>query len=274
MKSIGIDIGGTKIEIALVENGLIIDSKQEPTNKERLLDQIVRLIETYNMYVPIGIGCAGQITDGIIKNSPNLGLKNTPLKEELEKAIQWPVTLINDVQAAAYGEAKMGAGKNKNRFFISFLGTGIGGAIYNEGQVWEGTAGEIGHVVVHQGGNLCTCGNRGCLEAYAGGWALAKESSTGNAHDAFNDLQIAGAGFQALVTAFTSLNNLLNPELILLGGNLLKGYQKAFPEFLKELEFAVRSQSLPTAGYPLKIELATLEKPVLVGSALKAISFD
>lgn len=270
MKSVGIDIGGTKIAAAIVEDGKILNRIEEKTDPKNLVLQIEEIIKTLDAEgMNIGIGMAGQIADGIVKHSPNLSIDNLPLSQQLEERLKVKVTLVNDVQAAAWGEVLHGAAKNINRGIVAFLGTGIGGAIFSEGIVWGGTAGEIGHMVIFQDGVKCNCGNKGCLEAYAGGWGLAKQAGKQHAREVFEkDPHIVQQGFKALVTAFSNLTTLLNPDVILVGGGLLEGYEKAIPHFIEKLEKEVKEKAIQTSGDRLTIKRATLGLDAgIIGSA-------
>ncbi len=129
----------------------------------------------------LGIGVAGQVeaSTGIVKYGTNLGWRDVPLKSELEKALGIPVVVTNDVRAALWGEWRHGAGKGVDDLVVLFVGTGIGGGVVSGGQVVEGctnTAGELGHTTIVVDGRKCHCPNHGCLEAYAGGWAIAERA--------------------------------------------------------------------------------------------------
>ena len=258
--SIGLDIGASKIVAALVREGAIVDQAHEPTDKTRLLDQIIRLTQKFNEKLPVGIGIAGQIEEGEVIFSPNLGLVNFPVKLLLERAIGVPVRVINDVKAAAYAEWSMGAGRGAKRLFVSFLGTGIGGAMIDRGQLLGGCAGEIGHMVIRQGGLLCGCGREGCFEAYAGGWGIANRGEKKSAKEVFlmGPDRILDEAYTALVTGFANIANLFNPDRLVIGGSLLEGYELAFPPFMANLERDVKKESLEAARRRLTIVPATL----------------
>ncbi len=119
---------------------------------------------------------------GAVMFAPNLDWHNVPLRAEVEKACAIPVVVTNDVRAALWGEWLFGAGRGAGDLLCIFIGTGIGGGIVCGGKVLEGcsnTAGEIGHMTVDLNGPLCNCGNRGCMEALAGGWAIARRAHEG-----------------------------------------------------------------------------------------------
>ena len=117
MVTVGIDIGATKMEAALVCEGKILHSLREDTQKEAITAQATRLASQLAPGKPVGIGIAGQVQEGVVINAPNIGLKNYPLQKLLEETLHAPVTVINDVQASAFGELRYGAAKKSERLF-------------------------------------------------------------------------------------------------------------------------------------------------------------
>ncbi|HKL31242.1 MAG TPA: ROK family protein [Tangfeifania sp.] len=189
----GVDIGGTKCAVALVDKtGQIRDNintcHHVKTNDEgeciKLVAELIReLIERNNLeennLLGIGVGCAGHIRfrDGVIITTSNLkGFKNYPLRDELQKYFEIPVVLDNDANAQAFGEYKFGAGKGYNDMIFLTISTGIGAGIIFNKKLYRGmtgTAGEFGHTIVEPKSELtCSCGNKGCLMACACGMAL------------------------------------------------------------------------------------------------------
>ncbi len=184
--SVGIDIGGTKILMVLIDQngriykkGLIRIGNTE--EGDRIIEDIKRifyeLIEGYEIK-SVGVGCAGFIDykNGVVKKSPNIKfLVEFPLKRVLENSLQSPVFIDNDVKMGAIGELLFGEGKDSNFFIFITLGTGIGGAIVHNGKILRGVdnlAGEIGHITINKEGPLCGCGKRGCLEKFSSGIAI------------------------------------------------------------------------------------------------------
>lgn len=188
--AIGVDIGGTKIEVACVaDTGRIMARKIYPTRAEsgsqEIMTALVEVITEMREQVAtppqaLGVGVAGQVTEeGVVTFAPNLKWRGVPLGSDLQDAVHLPTFVLNDVRAATWGEWKHGAGAGLNDLVCLFLGTGIGGGIVSGGQLLTGSnncAGELGHMIVDFRGPECTCGNRGCLEAFAGGWALARDA--------------------------------------------------------------------------------------------------
>lgn len=186
--ALGIDLGGTKINFALLDqNGKIVKRKQIPTNASEGADQILKRISdtiielSENIPIGIGVGVAGQVDpkDGTIISAPNLKWSYIPIQTYLATKHQLPVHVINDVKAAALGEWRFGAAKGCSDFVALFIGTGIGGGIVSEGHLLTGSsnsAGELGHSIINMNGPKCTCGSWGCLEAHASGWAIARRA--------------------------------------------------------------------------------------------------
>lgn len=191
--SIGIDLGGTKILIALVnkETGDVIHYVKKKTKKDKGPQNIIRkmvsgieeLLEE-SKFKPediesIGVGAAGQVDreNGIIIGAPNLDCYDLNIREHLTSHFNLPVYLGNDVEIAAIGEMKFGAAKGCDDFVCVFVGTGVGSSIVKDGKIIHGatgTAGEIGHMIVDLNGRQCACGAHGCLEAYASRSAIEK----------------------------------------------------------------------------------------------------
>ena len=191
--SIGIDLGGTKILIALVDRntGEVLEHVKKKTKKDKgpknivrkMLEGIEELIEisgkSFDEISSIGVGAAGQIDrkNGIIIAAANLDCYDLNLKEVLTEKFNLPVYVGNDVEIATIGEQKFGAGKDCNDFVCVFVGTGVGSAIVKDGKIITGatgTAGEIGHIIVDLNGRQCSCGAHGCLEAYASRSAIER----------------------------------------------------------------------------------------------------
>ena len=191
-KRIGIDVGGTNVKIALVdENGKIIYSNSVPTYakmgyeytvnniKQSIRDLMKETNTTEKDIEGIGFDFPGQVDyqTGIVKLAPNIpGWVNVPIAKMIEEEFKIPTKIDNDVRCAALGEMKFGAGRGCKNFICITVGTGIGSGIVINGQLVRGAAnaaGEIGHIKLQMDdGPLCGCGDRGCLEAYASGPAI------------------------------------------------------------------------------------------------------
>jgi glucokinase len=301
---LGVDLGGTKIMAGVVDvtTGKVIGSARRRTRAERgaafMLDRLSGVIEGALEEAKVkpaalagmGIGAAGQVdrAAGVLLAAPNLAhdTANLPLAEEMRRRFKTPVTLGNDVEVAAIGELRFGAGRDCPSFLCVFVGTGIGGGIVFDGQLYRGasgTAGEIGHMVVAAGGRHCGCGNRGCLEAYASRTAITRtllgelhrgrpsvlrellegdpEPGPGSAAirsglirqavDAGDALVIATLDEAAdyLSAGLASAINLLNPHRIVLGGGLIEAVDRFFDEVTRK----TRQSALPVPAEGVEI---------------------
>lgn len=194
MLAIGIDIGGTSIKgAAITDEGKVLDVFSMPVVKgEKQEITVAKLIDVTNQYLRehnyskenvagIGIGVPGAIdsTRGICSSSGNLGWENLPIAKMIEEGTGLPVRITNDANAAALGEAKFGSGKLYKDSLMITLGTGVGGGIVCNGKLIEGNEGkgaELGHMIIELNGRPCTCGRRGCFEAYASATALISDT--------------------------------------------------------------------------------------------------
>ncbi|WP_375431702.1 ROK family glucokinase [uncultured Friedmanniella sp.] len=188
MLSIGIDIGGTKVAAGVVdEQGQILDRRQLPTpsrSPQAVEEAIVGLVgelSTRHRVESVGIGAAGWVDNeqAVVRFSPHLAWRSEPLKARLSERIALPLIVDNDANAAAWAEYRFGAGRGSSVMVCITLGTGIGGGLVINRQLFRGTygmAGEWGHMITVPGGHWCECGNRGCWEQYASGNALVREA--------------------------------------------------------------------------------------------------
>jgi len=186
--AIGVDIGGTKIAAGLVsEKGELIESARhetpagEPDEIAPVVAELVEQLRADHEIVGVGIGAAGFI-DAARQNvlfAPNINWVNEPLADQVHELVGLPVIVENDANAAAWGEFRFGAGEDTNDLLLVTVGTGIGGGIVHDGQLFRGgfgVAAEIGHMRVVREGVLCGCGQLGCWEQYGSGRALVREA--------------------------------------------------------------------------------------------------
>lgn len=174
----GVDVGGTNIEVGLVSAEHEVRSRvktQTPTGGPgEVMDTIASLIASLGQTpIAVGVGIPGVVHEGQVLTVPNLHNwhERVDLVRELEDRTQLPIALGNDANVGLLGEWVAGAAKGARNVLGVWMGTGIGGALILDGRPFggaHGAAGEIGHTIVRQGGALCTCGRRGCTEAYAG----------------------------------------------------------------------------------------------------------
>jgi glucokinase len=190
----GVDIGGTTIKAGIVdESGNVsIKSSISPHKSfdpyvitDDIAAQIKSLCASAGInpqdIAGIGVGVPGVVnsTDGVVEYNNNLNWKRFPLAAELSLRTGVKVKISNDANVAALGEARFGAGKNYRDSVLLTLGTGVGGGVVIDGKLFEGFGGfgaELGHMVIRAGGRRCTCGRRGCLEAYASATALISDT--------------------------------------------------------------------------------------------------
>jgi glucokinase len=185
----GIDLGGTKIQAVVVdEDNNALGSARRPTPTEGGPPDVAREMATAlrdaakaaelepEQLAGVGVGSPGTVREGSVTSARNLpGWEGSfPLGKTLERDLRCPLVLGNDVQVATLAEFRLGAGRLYESLLGVFWGTGVGGGLILDGHPWmgRGAAGEIGHVVVEIDGALCTCGRRGCMEAYAGRAAM------------------------------------------------------------------------------------------------------
>jgi glucokinase len=205
--SIGIDIGGTKVAAGVVDdNGTILERLIEPTPShspravENAIVDVVDRLRASHVVESVGIGAAGWVDNAqaVVAFSPHLAWRSEPLKARLSERIDVPLIVDNDANAAAWAEYRFGAGKGSSVMVCITLGTGIGGGLVINGQLFRGTygmAGEWGHMISVPGGQRCECGNRGCWEQYASGNALvreARELARSNSPVAYRLLEMVG----------------------------------------------------------------------------------
>lgn len=186
--TVGIDIGGTKIAAGVVdEQGRILARVRAATPgrdaeqvEEKVSEMVLALRKDHDIEA-VGIGAAGFVDEkrSRVNFAPNLGWKDEPLRMTVESVVGLPVVVENDANAAAWGEYRFGAGKDRDYVVTITVGTGIGAGIILEGALYRGrwgAAAEFGHLNVDPGGRPCGCGNRGCWEQYASGNALVREA--------------------------------------------------------------------------------------------------
>lgn len=194
MYRVGIDLGGTNIKAGIVNKQQeIIVQGSVPTNVQRPYQNIIKDIAelVQNLFrqsglkeddvAGIGIGSPGTIDakTGVVVYSNNFDWENIPLVEELHKYFEYSIAVSNDANCAALGEVKAGAAKDSDNVILLTLGTGVGGGVVVNGKIFEGGhagGAELGHTMLVRGGEQCTCGRKGCLEAYASATALIRQT--------------------------------------------------------------------------------------------------
>jgi len=186
--AIGVDIGGTKVAAGVVdEAGRVIDRERRDTpgddaaQTESTIVEVVQALCVRHDVAAVGIGAAGWIANdrSTVMFAPHLAWRNEPLRPALAGRITQPVFVENDANAAAWAEYRFGAAQTEKVVVCVTLGTGIGGGLVVDGDVYRGAYGiacEYGHMTLVPDGRVCACGNRGCWEMYASGRALARDA--------------------------------------------------------------------------------------------------
>jgi glucokinase len=297
---VGVDLGGTTIKIAFVTlDGHIVEKWEIPTNinedgKHIVMDitdsihsKLKELSEPKEKLESIGMGAPGFIDmkTGFIYHAVNIGWRDYPLKEELEKATGLSVIVDNDANIAAIGEMWRGAGDGEGNVLMVTLGTGVGGGIIVNGHIMHGTngmAGEIGHITaIPEGGASCNCGRTGCIETIASATGISRISKEKALQDTSSSLyallqekgeikakDVVAAAEKGDTAAIETLNevtfhlglvianlaNSINPGKIVIGG----GVSKAGHTLMERLEQKFKHFALPRVAEGAEMKVATL----------------
>jgi glucokinase len=304
---VGVDLGGTNIVVGVLPidggNGDVLGLRTVSTDAQRgakfVVDRIVGLIHDAmdeviaahggdrDDFAGVGIGSPGPLdrSTGTVLNTPNLGWRNFPLRDLIANAVGLPATLDNDANCATYGEWWLGAGRAVDTLVGLTLGTGIGGGIVLNGEIFHGAsdaAGEIGHMTIEANGRKCKCGNYGCLEAYASGPAIALRAIEGLETGAESLLPALVDGRLEDITAATvyeavvlgdpyandvmretakilgagvaNMINVLNPEMVVIAG----GVTRAGEHLFGPLQAEVRKRAFRSAQEACEIVSAQL----------------
>ncbi len=311
---VGIDMGATHITLLLTDcaahvlNELEIpfDVNQGPRVSLAMLEEAMdHLLEKAGLTLQdikaVGMGVPGPIVEnaGMVMGPPIMpGWDGYPIREHLQKKWGVPVAIGNDAEMGAIGEWAYGAGRGVRNLAYIKVGTGVGSGLLLDGQAYRGStgcAGEIGHITLNENGPICTCGNRGCLEAMAGGWAIASrgsdaarskartllsemgDASSISASDVIEaarqgDLiaqQIVSEAGGHLGTAIASLVNLFNPSMVVIGGKI----SQTGDLLLEPIRKTVRQRSLKAASRDIRITAAYLGKRSSgMGAVVEALS--
>lgn len=261
--AIGIDLGGTNARCAIVDNGHNVIARNRCSTPvadgfdavmKALAEMVAKTLSDAKMENTdirgLCAACPGPLDGGrgIVLEAPNLKWKDAPVADTLTKMTGIHSLLENDANAAGFGEFWAGAGQGCENMMMMTLGTGVGGAVIIDGHLLHGpswTAGELGHVVIQDGGRLCGCGQRGCIEAYASATATVSRFKEGLSQgwnstlsgkeevtcaDIFNAAKdgdklalntVEGtAHYIAVMSA--SMANLLNPDRMVISGGMIQ----------------------------------------------------
>ena len=305
---IGIDLGGTFIKGGIVDDlGNIIVRNKLPTESEKGADGVVgnivslcrKLLDDANMspsdVVGIGMGVPGMIEseEGRVVYSNNLAWTDFPIAGRVSDIIGLPVKIANDANVAALGETMFGCGRNYKNSVMLTLGTGVGSGIVIDGKLVEGnrSAGaEFGHSVIVAGGEPCSCGRKGCLEAYASASALIRDTKRAMKNHPESKMwevgsidavcgktvfdfidkddvakEVVASYIEKLGVGITNIANELRPEIIILGGGVCSQGERLTKPLQEQLD---REIFATTMGPKVEIKIATLENDAgLLGAA-------
>jgi glucokinase len=294
--AIGVDIGGTNIKfVHVTEEGDVLKGRMEPTpdahgdSPEKIKSILINVLrEMLRDENPegIGFGIAGVIDrkHGVVIESPNIpALNGFPVREIMEREFSLPLAIENDANAYAFAEKWIGAGRNFNNFVVLTLGTGIGGGLIYNGELFEGAA-EIGHIVIEPDGRFCTCHSFGCLESYASGRAIVdrtisslekgvesiiKESCGGNFYKVTPEIvyrsalegdnlsrEVLREVGRYLGIGVANIVNIFSPEAVIIGGGLIG----AWDFFIEELKREFIKRAFKPLSANVSIIKATLQK--------------
>ena len=292
MYTIGIDLGGTNIVASVVDDDYnIIGTSKTPTNSPRSADEIFDdiadvcedAVKTAGLTMEdidsVGMGTPGTVNqDGVIEFANNLAFNNVPARTMLAKRINKPeekVFIENDANCAALGEAYAGCGNGAKDFVAVTLGTGVGSGVIIGGKIVNGVnyaGGECGHMVIVVDGEQCSCGRKGCWEAYASATALirqtkkameeypdslmhklAKEEGKVSGRTAFDAMRLGDiAGIKVVddyikyvACGLINIVNALQPEIICIGGGICnegETLMKPLRRFVQSERYSIHSK--------------------------------
>ena len=279
---IGVDIGGTYIKAGIVsEKGNLIKSVQISTEAGKgekiVLENIFNAINlVFNKDISaIGVGCPGMINlkRGVVVKSPNLPFKNLHLKKIIKNKFCLPVFLDNDARCFALAESLYGAGKKHKTVVGLTIGTGLGGGIVIDKEIYrgKGSAGEIGHMMINFNGPKCSCGSYGCLEEYVSARAIMRNAKGLIAKNPLDLSILAKNGNKKAIKVFkeagtylgigiSNIINSLDPEIIVVGGKIANSW----PLFRKKMEEEIKRRAVIM---PCRVVRKKLSEPGIIGAA-------
>jgi glucokinase len=284
---LGVDLGGTNIVVGAIPDdggedvGVRVEDTPTAAGADAVVDRIVSMIERVieeaivfkgakrEHFVGVGIGAPGPLDrkNGVVIVAPNLGWRDFPLRDAVSDRVRIPATLDNDANCATLGEWWRGAAQGTRHVVGLTIGTGIGGGIVLDGQLYHGAsdvAGEVGHTTIDSTGRYCRCGNYGCLEAYASGPAIALRArealerdeasvlhrmvnedlsllTAATVYDAANNgdslaLEVVRDTAKFLGTGVANLLNLLNPDVVVITGGVTRAGDRLFEPLRAEVK--------------------------------------
>ncbi|CAL8972638.1 ROK family protein [Cellulomonas sp. 73-145] len=306
---LALDIGGTKLAVGVVTpdgsvHGLLIEPTRRETGPSAVLAHLFDMGRRSMAQAglgpvrAVGISCGGPLdpASGVLLSPPHLpGWLGVPVGDLATAEFGVPAMLENDATAAALGEFRYGAGRGTTTMLYLTVSTGVGGGAVIDGRLHHGAAGnggEFGHLTLQRGGRLCSCGRRGCVEAYVSGTSIAERAAERLSRPGPSslrslpavtaaDVAAAAAARDRLATevwdetvdllgcAVTDLVNVFEPDLVVLGG----GVTRSGALLLEPVRDVVAREAMPPAAQAARVELAALGDVVCVVGAA-AVAFD
>jgi len=247
MKTLAIDIGGTKFSMAVFDGDRMIRRESASTDRaggrDWMLAQILRIAAEWRQETELGccgIGFGGPVNfseQRVFLSTHVRGWSGFPLRDELSRTLGMPVIMDNDANVGALGEAKYGAGRGFASVFYMTLSTGIGGGIYIDGKIWRGAdsyAGELGHLTIRPDGPECLCGAHGCFERMCCGLWLERDHGK-STKELMRDPEFVRRYVVDLALGLKACIMLLNPARIVIGGGIAKAGEALFAPLRDEL---------------------------------------
>jgi len=248
MKTLAVDIGGTKFAVALFDGDRIVRRESRPTNREGakdwMLEQVVAITREWKRQFPFtrcGIGFGGPVDfakQRVAFSTHVGGWNDFRLSEFLAHELSVPAIMDNDANAGAMAEALYGAGRGHSPLFYMTLSTGIGGGIYHDGKIWRGAdgwAGEIGHLSIRPEGPECLCKAHGCFERMCCGLWLERDYGK-TAKELLGDPNFVARYVVDLALGLKACIMLLNPSRIVIGGGISHAGEALFGPLRAELD--------------------------------------
>ena len=281
LNTLAIDIGGTKIAMAVFEDDRLIRRKEWMTDRERgpegVLPELVRIARLWHLEAPlsscaVGFGGPVDFHRQCVSLSTHVhGWDGFPLSDHLEESLGIPAIIDNDANVAALGEAKFGAGRDalakRHPVFYMTISTGIGGGlVLGDGTIYRGAnswAAEIGHMTIRPDGPDCLCGSKGCLERMCSGLWLERDYGRAP-RELFDDPGFVKKYVVDLALGIKAGIMILNPECVVLGGGITRSGERLFVPLRKEL----KRQMPPWSKAPVNIRPAALGDDHVLWGAL------
>lgn len=268
--TLAIDLGGTHLRWRVGDDGEINKQKTAGSDLVTVLSDIVL---SHQGITKVGIAFAGHTENGILYSAPNIPVHNLEIARIIKETFNIPLFCDNDLKCAVRAEAS--ARPEAKCVLAMFIGTGLGGAFWDNGRTVRGSAnlaGEVGHIPFRPSNVVCGCGKMDCVEIYASGSGIDKRlAKIGLKHETLAQTKLDAPEIyedflSALSHASATLITLLNPSVLVLGG----GIAEAEPWILEAIRPSIEQQAFPPAMRRAKIELSTFENAVLEGAALLA----